>query len=120
FEADDRVDFIPIGQFRIHKDNLEKAISSIRASINSDYLFVDEIGLLELQGSGYYPILDAVLKRKQGNILVVRESLLDYFFSQFPQSKAYIFIQVKNREVTSPLNLIKKHINHQLKPKINL
>ena len=114
FEADDRVEFIPIGRFRIHKNNLKQTISSIRAVIQSDYLFIDEIGQLELQGSGYYPILDAVFSREQGNILVVRENLLDEFFSQFPQTKAYKIIQVKNRETSLPLNTIKKYIKQQV------
>jgi nucleoside-triphosphatase THEP1 len=110
FEAFDNVDFIPIGQFRIHKDNLNKTISSIRAGIKSDYLFVDEIGQLELQGSGYYPILSAVFSREQGNILVVRESLLDNFLSQFPQTKTYKIIQVRNHETSIPLSTVKAYI----------
>ena len=113
FEAADNVDFIPIGQFRIHKENLNQTISSIRAGINSNYLFVDEIGQLELQGSGYYPILDAVFSREQGNILVVRESLLDNFFSQFPQTKTYKIIQVKNHETLIPFKTIKAYIEEQ-------
>ncbi len=111
FEANEIDDFIPIGQFRIHKNNLKRTINNIQASLDSDYLFVDEIGLLELQGSGYFPILNAVLSREQGNILVVRESLLDDFFSQFPQTKSYKIIRVVNRETSLPLNIMKKHIS---------
>jgi nucleoside-triphosphatase THEP1 len=113
FEANDNVDFIPIGQFRIHKSNLNLTISSIKAGINSSYLFVDEIGPLELQGSGYYPILNAVFSREEGNILVVRDSLLEKFFSQFPQTKTYKIIQVKNHETFIPFNTIKAYIEEQ-------
>ncbi|MFW9903824.1 MAG: nucleoside-triphosphatase [Candidatus Thorarchaeota archaeon] len=113
FEATENVDFIPIGQFHIPKDNLNQTISSIRAGINADYLFVDEIGQLELQGSGYYPILNEVFSRRQGNILVVRESLLDNFLSQFPQTKTYKIIQVRNHEISIPLNTIKAYIEPQ-------
>ena len=115
FEAQETEVFIPIGQFRIHKNNLKRVINSIQASLDSDFIFVDEIGQLELQGSGYYPVLNAVLKRKQGNILVVRENLLENFFSQYSQTKGYTIIQVKNREITSPLNTIIKHINQEFK-----
>lgn len=115
FEAQETEAFIPIGHFRIHKNNLKRAVNSIQAGLDCDFMFVDEIGLLELQGGGYYPIINSVLKRKHGNILVVRESLLDDFFSQYPQAKAYTIIQVKNREITSPLTLIKNHINQQFK-----
>lgn len=111
FEANEIDDFIPIGQFRIHKNNLKRTINNIQASLDSDYLFVDEIGLLELQGSGYFPILNAVLSREQGNILVVRESLIDDFFSQFPQTKSYKIIRVANCETSLPLNIMKKHIS---------
>lgn len=110
FEATDNIDFIQIGQFRIHIDNLNQTISSIRAGINADYLFIDEIGQLELQGGGYYPILNEVFSRRQGNILVVRESLLDNFSSQFPQTKTYKIIQVRNHETSIPLNTIKAYI----------
>ena len=115
FEADETEEFIPIGRFRIHKANLENVINSIKANLESDYLFIDEIGLLELQGSGFFPVLNTVLSREQGNILVVRESLLDDFSSQFPQTNTYKIFHVKNRETSSPLNTIKKHINQQLK-----
>ena len=77
-------------------------------------MIVDEIGLLELQGSGYYPILNAVLSREQGNIFVVRENLLEEFLSQFPQTKAYKIIQVKNRETSRPLNTIKTYMKQQV------
>jgi nucleoside-triphosphatase THEP1 len=115
FEAEETEAFIPIGQFRIHRNNLKRVVNSIQTGLDQDFLFVDEIGLLELRGSGYFPILNAVLTREQGNILVVKESLLDDFFSQYPQAKAYTIIQVKNHEITSPLNIIEKHINQQLK-----
>ncbi|MHA2246566.1 MAG: nucleoside-triphosphatase [Candidatus Hodarchaeales archaeon] len=111
FEANETEEFIPIGRFRIHKVNFEYTISSIKANLDSDYLFIDEIGLLELQGSGYFPIINAVLSREQGNILVVRENLLDDFSSHFPQANTYKIFHVENRETSSALNTIKKHIN---------
>lgn len=114
FEADETDEFIPIGHFRVHKVNLEHVISSIQASLDSDYLFIDEIGLLELQGSGYFPVLNSVLSREHGNILVVREMILGEFLARFPQAKAYKIIQVKNRETSFPLSTIKRDINKQL------
>ncbi|UCG01438.1 MAG: hypothetical protein JSW11_17690 [Candidatus Heimdallarchaeota archaeon] len=115
FEAQETDTFIPIGQFRIHKNNLTRVLNSIHAGLDSKFIFLDEIGPLELQGSGYYPILNAVLKRKQGNILVVRESLLNDFFSQYPQAKAYTIIRVKNHEISSPFKIIKEQINQHFK-----
>ena len=114
FEANETEEFIPIGRFRIHKANLEHTISSIKANLDSDYLFIDEIGLLELQGSGYFPVLNAVLSREHGNILVVRKMVLNEFFSRFPQTITYKIIQVENRVTSLPLNIIKNHINQRL------
>ena len=111
FEANETEEFIPIGRFRIHKANLDYTISSIKTNLNRNYLFIDEIGLLELQGSGYFPVLNAVLSREHGNILVVRKMILKEFLSRFPQTKTYKIVQVENRETSLPLNIIKNHIN---------
>lgn len=114
FEASETEEFIPIGHFRVHKANLERTINSIQASLDSDYLFIDEIGLLELQGSGYFPVLHKVLSRDLGNILVVREMILNEFLSRFPQTRNYRIIPVENHATPSPLNIIKKYINQQI------
>ncbi len=114
FEANETEEFIPIGHFRVHKANLERTIRSVQASLDTDYLFIDEIGPLELQGSGYFPVLNAVLSREHGNILVVREMILKEFLTRFPQARNYRMIPVENRETISPLNIIKDHINKVL------
>ena len=111
FEANETEEFIPIGRFRIHKSNLEKVISSIQSSMDCDYLFIDEIGLLELQKSGYYPVLDEAISREHGNILVVKEAILEDFFRLFPRTKTYKMIKVENRKTASSLNLFKQYIS---------
>ncbi|MFX1283642.1 MAG: nucleoside-triphosphatase [Promethearchaeota archaeon] len=114
FEANESDEFIPIGHFRIHKANLKRTITSIQTSLGTDYLFIDEIGPLELQGSGYFPVLKAVLSREHGNILVVREMILTEFLTQFPQTKNYRIVAVQNRKTRSPLDSIKKYINQSI------
>lgn len=113
FEANEKEEFIPIGQFRVHKTNLDQTIRSIQSSMDRDYLFIDEIGLLELQGRGYYPVLDEAISREYGNILVVKETILDDFFGLYPKTKTYKMIKVENRKTSSSLNLFKKHISFQ-------
>ena len=113
FEANETEEFIPIGLFRIHKTNLNQAIRSIQSSMDRDYLFIDEIGQLELQGNGYSPILDGAMSREHGNILVVKETVLDDFFGLFPKTKNYKMIKIENKETSSPLSIIKKHISSQ-------
>ncbi|MFX0013077.1 MAG: nucleoside-triphosphatase [Promethearchaeota archaeon] len=110
FEASEIDEYIPIGDYHVHKINLKYAINSIKKGLDSDFLFIDEIGPLELQGSGYFPILDSVLSREQGNILVIRETILNEFLSMYPLIKKYRLIKVESHETLSPLNFFKNMI----------
>jgi nucleoside-triphosphatase THEP1 len=110
FEAINDQDFIEIGPYKIHKINLKLAIDSIRRGIGSDILFIDEIGILELQKKGYHPVLKTAVSRNKINILVVRESILDEFILRYPQVSDYQVIKVVDKEITKPFNIIKNHI----------
>jgi nucleoside-triphosphatase THEP1 len=115
FEARENENYIPIGQFRVHKENLEKTISNILSNINCEFLFIDEIGFLELQGEGYYPILDAAISREKNNIFVVKKRILDNFQELYPRTKSYQVISVTNRQITEPYEKIKLLIETLLK-----
>ncbi|MFX0171853.1 MAG: nucleoside-triphosphatase [Candidatus Hodarchaeota archaeon] len=112
FETIDDQDFIEIGQYKIDKTNLKLAIDSIQKGIGSDILFIDEIGILELQKKGYHPVLKTALSRKRSNILVVKQSILDEFIMQYPQVCNYQVIEVVDKEIIEPFNIIKNYINH--------
>ena len=114
FEADETEEFIPIGHFHVNKANLGLTINSIQTHLDSDFLFIDEIGLLELQGSGFYPVLNSVLTREHGNVLVVRETILDKFLVQYPRAREYKTLRVEDYEISSSLNIIKKDIIKKL------
>lgn len=114
FEANENENFIPIGNFRIHKENMEKAISTIRSDLDCDFLFLDEIGLLELRGKGYYSILDVVISRKKSNVLVVKKKILDEFQDLYPLTKSYQVININNRKITPAYEKARKMIEKQL------
>ena len=65
FEAKKDEEFIQVGKFQIHRGNMQQAIDQIERSLESDYLFVDEIGILEMNRGGYYPVLGKAFSRKE-------------------------------------------------------
>jgi nucleoside-triphosphatase THEP1 len=83
FEAREMEDFIPIGKFRVSQANLAKALLHIRDGQKSDYLFIDEIGLLEMENNGFYPELKSAVTRNEGNIFVVREGFIPKFQEKY-------------------------------------
>jgi nucleoside-triphosphatase THEP1 len=95
FEASNEEEYIPIGKYKIHKGNLEQTKLRIIADLDKDYFFLDEVGILELTRRGFYPVLDQVLSRKNGTILVVRESVMNQFLSEFSIKFAYEIISVR-------------------------
>jgi len=114
FEAKKNELYIKIGRFRIHRENLDRAISSIQSSLESQFLFLDEIGILELQGQGYYPILSSVVLRGKTNIFVVKEKILDEFQKIYPRTQSYQVIHVNNQNFDYSYMEIKNLINKHL------
>lgn len=114
FEAKENESYIQIGRFRIHRENLDRAISSIQSSLESQFLFLDEIGILELQGQGYYPILSSVVLRGKTNIFVVKEKILDEFQKIYPRTQSYQVIHVNNQNLDYSLTVIKNLIDKHL------
>ena len=114
FEAKENEFYIKIGRFRIHRENLDRAISSIQSSLESQFLFLDEIGILELQGQGYYPILSSVVLRGKANIFVVKEEILDEFQKIYPRTQSYQVIHVNNQNLDYSFTEIKNLIDKSL------
>jgi nucleoside-triphosphatase THEP1 len=83
FEAEDDQPSVNVGKFRISKDNLNQANDHIQNALGLDFLFIDEVGILEMNGGGYFPILESAFSRTQGNIIVVRESIFEEFRTIF-------------------------------------
>ncbi|WP_455464319.1 nucleoside-triphosphatase [Candidatus Hodarchaeum mangrovi] len=111
FEAIESEEFLVIGNYKVSKNNLQIANQSIRASLGKDFLFIDEIGFLELQFQGYYEILDLVMKRSQSNIFVVKERILKELIRKYPMLEDYEIVKVFNHNIGIPLESIKKCFN---------
>ncbi|MFX0181587.1 MAG: nucleoside-triphosphatase [Candidatus Hodarchaeota archaeon] len=115
FQSLNDEELIKIGQYKIHKINLKLAVDSIWKGIKSDILFIDEIGILELQEKGYHPVLETAISRVKSNILVVRESILNEFIKRYPQARDYEVVEVIDQEILTPFNIIKNYINNLAK-----
>ena len=107
FKATSGEIYLSIGNYRISKPNLEQAILHIQNGLKLHYLFIDEIGLLEIEGKGYYPVLKKAFKRNQGNIFVIRESVLDEIIEHYNPEFKYQVLRITNKEIQSPLKMIK-------------
>jgi len=111
FEAEEREDFLHIGNYKVSIKNLQIANQSIRSSLGKDFLFIDEIGFLELQFQGYYEVLDLVIKRNQSNIFVVKERILNDLIRKYPMLEYYQVVKVSNLNIGKALENLKKTYN---------
>lgn len=103
FEMEDETktqDSICIGKYFFNKYSFNNANDIIKKSIKSNYIVIDEIGPLELNGEGLYSAFIEVLhniNESQKIILVIRESILKTVFSKFSiQNKILRIINVEN------------------------
>lgn len=91
FEAEEGEEFIQVGRYKFSKKVFEYGALVLEDAINSDkrLLIIDEVGKLELAGSGFEPQIRKALINFSGNILlIVRESLLLKVLENF-QIKRY-------------------------------
>jgi nucleoside-triphosphatase THEP1 len=98
FETDYVENVLTIGGYKFLKDSFEWAKDILRKSIEEplDYLIIDEIGPLELDGKGLEPAITELLENENkfiGKIIfVVRENLLEKFVKHYHlESKYKIF-----------------------------
>lgn len=112
FETEEGEEFLSVGRFKVHRNNMIRVTNHIEAKLNSQILIIDEIGLLEMRGEGYYPILNQVVSRNQMNILVVKEQILNDFVSRYPQTKQYRILRVENRNNEAEYNFLKQLVNN--------
>jgi nucleoside-triphosphatase THEP1 len=111
FEATDEEQSVEIGKFQISKPNLEYAISHIKDAKDLDFLFIDEIGILEMNGGGYFPVLEMSVSRAYGNIFIVRESIFDIFKTRFNLKFDYDILHCSYDNNSSHLSHMKRKID---------
>jgi len=111
FEARCDEEYIQVGKFRVHKENMQHAVDQIMRSLEEEYLFIDEIGILEMNKGGFYPGLEKAFLREDGNIFVVRESIqqeiMDSYFINFD----FQIIHLANRQTKGSFDLITSEID---------
>ena len=110
FEAKKGEEYLQVGKFHIHKANMQQAITHIEKSLGTEYLFIDEIGILELNMGGFYPVLEKAFSRKQGNIFVVRESLVENILDSYDFNNSFQIIRVKKSQYKKSLDFIKSEV----------
>jgi nucleoside-triphosphatase THEP1 len=82
-EADD--DVFTIGKYKFNKSAFERAAGIIRNSFETEWLIIDEIGPLELQGEGFSAVIKEALasQQVQNLLVVVRETVLNEVIKHF-------------------------------------
>ena len=91
--------FLKIGNYRFSKEVFSWGQSILLNAIKkkSEWLVIDEIGPLELEGSGLEPAITEILKERDnynGEILcVVRDTILDKFIEYYGIGKDYRFFE---------------------------
>lgn len=68
------------GRFIVHEEALEKA-SGYLCSLTSPVILVDEVGRMELEGGGFYPVLVKLLEKKSPLVLSVRREFVQPLLS---------------------------------------
>ena len=87
-EAEGNEEIITVGKYQFSKTGFERAsqvLLDAKDSQETDWLLIDELGPLELEGEGFAKAMKAILldRREIKMMLVIRESILtkvtDYF-----------------------------------------
>jgi nucleoside-triphosphatase len=87
-EADDSEPVFKTGKYKFSRINFDRAVTILKEEYddeNTEWLIIDEIGPLELNGEGFSPILKRIISghRKLKLVLVVREGLVQDVVSAF-------------------------------------
>jgi len=95
FEADKKINVVEIGNYKLLQESFDWAKNILMRALEQplDYLIIDEVGPLELEGKGLEPTITELLRNEKkflGKIIfVVRESLLDKFIQHYKLETKY-------------------------------
>jgi nucleoside-triphosphatase THEP1 len=88
-EIDLKFEGIKIGKYNFDKNTFDWAQNVLLDSLsqNMDWLIIDEVGPLELEGKGLEPVISKILKERQQLktkiIFVVRSAILEKFIEHY-------------------------------------
>lgn len=94
-ETDDNENSITIGNYKFSIDSFKWAGNLILKAVKDelDWLIIDEIGPLELEGKGLEPVISKVFEIRKNYkfriICVIREKLLDQFLTHYQLESSY-------------------------------
>ena len=81
-----------------NQEGIDFGIKAIEESLDSDFLFVDELGLIELEKKGYYKVLDYIKNNQFNNIIIIiRRSLLSQYKKILGRKIKLFEVNRKNR-----------------------
>lgn len=97
---DDYARGVRVGRYRISPQGIDFAKRVIQDAGNCDIVFIDEIGPLELSGSGVLEAAKSAIESASTAIVVVRNSLLDVFVERLMLGGFTVFeVDKDNRDV---------------------
>lgn len=85
-----QADWQQVGRYYFTPEGFDAAVKAIRSFQESELTVIDEIGPLELDRRGYWPVFEILLKNKQPVLVVIREPLVASFLERI-QVEAEIF-----------------------------
>lgn len=89
-----------IGKYYFNPVGIGFGIDAIERGKNTDVVFVDEVGLLELSGGGFAKVLELVRSGTLKNsIIVIREELLSLFLAGFKNRVTVFKATLENRDI---------------------
>jgi len=80
---------IRIGSYAISEDGISFGLRAIERAVNEacDWVVVDEVGPMELQGRGLMPAVSLACRRSSNVLIIVRSSLLEALFEYLEKSR---------------------------------
>jgi len=83
---------IKIGKFNLYEESLDWGNNQLTSMKNSDWIIIDEVGLLEFDGSGLWSGLQSIVTNFRGRLVItIRSALLQhldsFIYEQLPTAK---------------------------------
>lgn len=92
----ERADFdgIEIGKYVVDYDGIEFCIAALEEALEkSNFIILDEFGLLEMKGGGLYEITKKIIEGDKDALIVLRKELEKEFLEKFPYQFKKIYLE---------------------------
>ncbi len=92
--------WLRVGSYGMLPDGLRQAEQAVLRTQDSDLTVIDEIGPLELAGSGFWPSFCRLRQQKQPTLVVVREPLVIQFEESCSRPAFHFILQTAGLEAS--------------------